>query len=167
MKTGEKTLLREIYKDMGWESDAILARMNEVRDIYFDRVSQIRMPDWSKGRVALLGDAAACASLLAGEGTGLAMTEAYVLAGELQKARSDYHVAYKAYQDRLHPYVTQKQDGALNFAGLFAPKSWFWLVVRDISLNLASLPYLGKRLLASSFKSDLLLPDYAQADIAD
>ena len=31
----------------------------------------------------LIGDAAACVSLLAGEGAGLAMTEAYVLAGEL------------------------------------------------------------------------------------
>ena len=162
-EASEKAVLREIYKDMGWEADAILSRMDEVRDIYFDRVSQIRMPDWTKGRVALLGDAAACASLLAGEGTGLAMTEAYILAGELHKTRGDYHVAFKSYQDRLHSYVTQKQDGALSFAGFFAPKNWFWLVVRDISLNLTSVPYLGKQLLASSFKSDLHLPDYSAA----
>jgi len=156
----EKAMLHEIYKDMGWETKAILSRMDEVKDIYFDRVSQIRMPEWIKGRVALLGDAAACASLLAGEGTGLAMTEAYVLAGELYKTRGDHQAAFKAYQDRLHCYVTKKQDGALNFAGLFAPKSWFWLVVRDISLNLTRVPYLGKKLLASSFKSDFELPEY-------
>ena len=71
-----------------------LARMNEVSDIYFDRVSQIRMPTWTKGRVALVGDAAACASLLAGEGTGLAMTEAYVLAGE-STSGGDYQAAFK------------------------------------------------------------------------
>jgi 2-polyprenyl-6-methoxyphenol hydroxylase-like FAD-dependent oxidoreductase len=35
---------------------------------------------WSHGRIALVGDAAACVSLLGGEGTGLAMVEAYVLA---------------------------------------------------------------------------------------
>ena len=92
----EKAGLREIYNDMGWEADAILSRMNEVGDVYFDRVSQIRMPEWTKGRVALLGDAAACASLLAGEGTGLAMTEAYVLAGELHKAAGDHQKAFKA-----------------------------------------------------------------------
>lgn len=156
----EKAMLREIYNDMGWEANAILSRMDEVKHIYFDRVSQIRMPDWTKGRVALLGDAAACASLLAGEGTGLAMTEAYVLAGELHMARGDHQAAFKAYQDRLHAYVTKKQDGALSFAGLFAPKNWFWLVVRDISLNLTGVPYLGKKLLASSFTSDFELPNY-------
>lgn len=158
---GEAAALREIYKDMGWEADAILSRMNEVSEIYFDRISQIRMPDWTKGRVALIGDAAACASLLAGEGTGLAMTEAYVLAGELHKAAGDHQKAFKAYQDRLHSYVRDKQDAALGFADLFAPKSWFWLMIRDISLNLTSVPYLGKQLLASSFKSDLDLPDYS------
>lgn len=159
-REGEEAAIREIYRDMGWEADAILSRMNEVSEIYFDRVSQIRMPDWSKGRVALLGDAAACASLLAGEGTGLAMTEAYVLAGELHQTAGDHQKAFKAYQDRLHSYVRAKQDAALGFADLFAPRSWFWLIVRDISLNLTSVPYLGKQLLASSFKSDLELPDY-------
>ena len=70
----------------GWECPRILAAMENVRDIYFDRVSQIRMDRWTKGRTALIGDAAACVSLVAGEGTGLAMAEAYVLAGELQNA---------------------------------------------------------------------------------
>lgn len=162
-EVGEKEALRDIYKDMGWEAASILSRMDEVSDLYFDRVSQIRMPDWTKGRIALLGDAAACASLLAGEGTGLAMTEAYVLAGELRRAEGDHQIAFKAYQDRLQGYVTKKQDGALGFANLFAPRSWFWLVVRDISLNLTSVPYLGRKLLESSFKSDLDLPDYSAA----
>lgn len=159
-ETDEKAMLREIYGDMGWEADAILSRMDEVSDTYFDRVSQIKMPDWTKGRIALLGDAAACPSLLAGEGTGLAMTAAYVLAGEIHKSNGDHLAAFKAYQDRLRAHVTEKQDGALGFAGFFAPKNWFWLAARDIALNLTSVPYLGKRLLASSFKSDLELTDY-------
>ena len=66
----EKATLRKVFGDMKWEASAILDRMEEVKDIYFDRVSQIRMPHWTKGRVALVGDAAACPSLLAGEGTG-------------------------------------------------------------------------------------------------
>ena len=91
------------------------------------------------------------------------MTEAYVLAGELHKSIGDHRAAFKAYQDRLHSYVTEKQDGALGFASFFAPKNWFWLVVRDISLNLTSVPFLGKHLLASSFKADLDLPDFSGA----
>lgn len=88
------------------------------------------------------------------------MTEAYVLAGELHKASGDHRVAFNAYQNRLHSYVTNKQDGALGFAGLFAPKSWFWLVVRDVLMNLTAVPFLGKRLISGSFTSDLKLPDY-------
>jgi 2-polyprenyl-6-methoxyphenol hydroxylase-like FAD-dependent oxidoreductase len=57
--------------------------MPQARTFYFDSVSQIRMPSWTRGRVALVGDAAACPSLLAGQGSALAMVEAYVLAAEL------------------------------------------------------------------------------------
>ncbi len=159
----EKTTLRKIYGDMGWEAAAILSRMDEVSDIYFDRVSQIRMPRWTKGRVALVGDAAACVSLLAGEGTGLAMTEAYVLAGELHKAAGDHPAALKGYERRLQTYVREKQDNALKFAGLFAPDTWFSLFVRDIALNLTSVPFLGRHLLSRSFSSDIELPEYETA----
>lgn len=43
----------------------------------------------------LIGDAAACISLLGGEGSGLAMTEASVLAGELQRANGDHRAAFR------------------------------------------------------------------------
>ncbi|MGH9142784.1 MAG: FAD-dependent monooxygenase, partial [Vicinamibacterales bacterium] len=79
----QKGALREVFGQMAWEVPDILARMDAVDDLYFDRISQIHLKRWTLGRIALLGDAAACASLLAGEGTGLAMIEAYVLAGEL------------------------------------------------------------------------------------
>ncbi|WP_244482735.1 hypothetical protein [Mesorhizobium sp. Root102] len=55
-------------------------------ELYFDSVSQIRMNSWSQGRIALTGDAAFCLSLLAGQGSALAMISAYVLAGELFRA---------------------------------------------------------------------------------
>jgi 2-polyprenyl-6-methoxyphenol hydroxylase-like FAD-dependent oxidoreductase len=37
------------------------------------------MNTWSQGRVALIGDAAFCSSLLAGQGAALAMIAAYVV----------------------------------------------------------------------------------------
>lgn len=156
----EKAMLRDVYGDMGWETKAILSRMSEVENIYFDRISQIKMPNWTKGRVALLGDAAACASLLAGEGTGLAMTEAYVLAGELHRANGDYRQAFQAYQTRLHPLLLEKQNAALKFAGFFAPKNWLSLIVRDTMTNVASLPILGQMMLGSMFNDNFELPNY-------
>jgi 2-polyprenyl-6-methoxyphenol hydroxylase-like FAD-dependent oxidoreductase len=63
----QKAALRRAFGVMKWEVPDILNRMEAVDDVYFDRVSQIHLPQWSAGRVALIGDAAACASLLAGE----------------------------------------------------------------------------------------------------
>jgi 2-polyprenyl-6-methoxyphenol hydroxylase-like FAD-dependent oxidoreductase len=60
---------------------------------------------WAKGRTALVGDAAACVSLMAGEGTGLAMAEAYVLAGELRHCGGDHAAAFTRYRERLMPLL--------------------------------------------------------------
>jgi len=158
----EKALLLDIFDNMGWETKAILSRMNEVENIYFDRVSQIKLPDWTKGRVALLGDAAACASLLSGEGTGLAMTEAYILAGELHRANGDHGKAFQAYQMKLHAYLEGKQAAAIKFAGFFAPKTWLGIIARDAMTNLASLPFLGKMMLGEMFKDTFELPEYGK-----
>ncbi len=79
--------------------------------------------NWSKGRIALIGDAAACVSLLAGEGTGLAMAEAYVLAGELARANANHVRAFGAYRDRLGNFVLRKQESARKFASSFAPQT--------------------------------------------
>ena len=84
-----KALLHAEFGERGWECPQILAAVDAGDDIYFDRVSQIQMPRWTKGRVALIGDAAFCPSLLAGQGSALAMIAAYVLAGELGKSPED------------------------------------------------------------------------------
>jgi 2-polyprenyl-6-methoxyphenol hydroxylase-like FAD-dependent oxidoreductase len=90
------------------------------------------LPHWSANRVALVGDAAACPSLLAGEGTGLGMLEAYVLAGELHRADGDCARALAAYESRLQTFVSGKQKGALFFRGFFAPQTALGLMVRNL-----------------------------------
>ena len=87
-----------------------LDELKDTQELYFDRVSQIRMPSWSRGRVALVGDAAFCVSLLAGQGSALAMTSAYVLAGELAKAGGRHDVAFREYEAFLRAYI-QYQAG--------------------------------------------------------
>ncbi len=62
----QRNRLRTQFGNLGWECPEILAAMESCPDMYFDRVSQIRMDTWSKGRVGLIGDAAFCPSLLAG-----------------------------------------------------------------------------------------------------
>jgi 2-polyprenyl-6-methoxyphenol hydroxylase-like FAD-dependent oxidoreductase len=155
-----KLALRRVFGNAGWESARILDAVESVPEIYFDRISQIRMPEWSKGRVMLLGDAAACVSLLAGEGTGLAMTEAYVLAGELHRARGDYQAAFRQHEQRLRPFVTGKQDSAERFAASFVPRSRFAIWRRNQATKLLAIPPLANIIFARSFRDDFTLPEY-------
>ena len=103
-----RACLHRVFGDAGWECPQILRAMEAVEDIYFDRVSQVSMPQWSKGHVALIGDAAACVSFLAGEGAGLALLEAYVLAGELNRAKGDHQEAFCRYEQRMRPLIERK-----------------------------------------------------------
>lgn len=123
----------------------ILNALDNADDLYFDRVSQIRMDPrqglWTRGRVTLVGDAASCVSLLAGQGSALAMVAAYILAGELRNSRADYAHAFRRYQDLFGPLVLKKQEAALRFAGYFAPGSKLALCVRNQIMNLMRIPW--------------------------
>jgi 2-polyprenyl-6-methoxyphenol hydroxylase-like FAD-dependent oxidoreductase len=85
----QKAVLRQRFGTSGWKCPRIIDALDQADELYFDRVSQIRLPaiahSWSRQRVTLVGDAASCVSLLAGQGTALAMTAAYLLAGELHR----------------------------------------------------------------------------------
>jgi 2-polyprenyl-6-methoxyphenol hydroxylase-like FAD-dependent oxidoreductase len=154
--------LRVRFGDMGWECPQILGAMERASGIYFDRVSQIRMGGWSKGRTVLVGDAAACVSLLAGEGTGLAMTEAYVLAGELARAEGDYTAAFTRYQDRLMSFLREKQKSAVGFASFFVPSSAFGIGFRNLATRAMGIPLVADFLMGRSLRDDIALPDYAR-----
>ncbi|HEY2783467.1 MAG TPA: FAD-binding domain [Fimbriiglobus sp.] len=159
-RTHPKQILREVFGDMKWEIPQILARLDEVEEVYFDRVSQIRMDRWTTGRVALVGDAAACVSFLAGEGTGLAIAEAYVLAGELHRAGGDYQTAFEQYEAKLRTFLAQKQKAATRIIGFFAPKTARGLFLRNLLMKVTSIPFLGNRLLGSAIRDDIQLPSY-------
>jgi 2-polyprenyl-6-methoxyphenol hydroxylase-like FAD-dependent oxidoreductase len=118
------------------------------------------MDAWSKGRVGLVGDAAACVSLLAGEGTGLAVTEAYVLAGELSHAGDDYREALRRYEARLRPFIEAKQKSARNLAASFAPKTAIGLWVRNQAARLMGIPMVADLLIGRDMRDDFALPDY-------
>ena len=156
----QKDALRRAFAGMGWETPDLLAGMSAAEDFYIDRVSQIHLDSWSSGRVALVGDAAACASLLAGEGTGLAMIESYVLAGELHRHGSDIAAGLRAYEDRLRAFITKKQRSALRMRGFFAPRTTLGAIVRDLGLRIAAIPSVTGAVLGG-LTDDIDLPRYA------
>lgn len=157
---GSKELLRTVFADVGWECPQILAAMEDVEDVYFDRVSQIRMEHWTKGRTALIGDAAACVSLLGGEGTGLAIIEAYVLAGELSEFPSNHTQAFTNYESRLRTFLRQKQESAAKFASSFLPESSLGVTFRNQVSRLLRIPFMARLLIGRAVRDDFEIPDY-------
>lgn len=155
-----KEVLARVYAGSGWETGAIIERLQHTDDLYFDRVSQISMPTWTRGRIALLGDAAACVSLLAGEGTGLAIAEAYVLAGEINRSRGDHLAAFAAYENRLHEFLDTKQKSARNFARTFAPTTEFGLWLRNQAMKLMAIPKIAELIVGGSLVDEIELPEY-------
>lgn len=153
--------LRQVFGEAGWECPHILQELEQADDVYFDRVSQITMDSWSRGRVALIGDAAGAVPLMAGEGAGLAMVAAYVLAGELSRAGADHREAFRRYEQFLHPLVETKQRSARVFASVFAPKTALGLWVRNHATKLLSIPQLADWMVRREFGDDIGLPDYA------
>lgn len=105
----QKEIVSRIYSDAEWEIPAMLKAMNQSSDFYFDEVKQIRMSKWFKERTIVIGDAAFSPSLASGQGTGLALVGAYVLAGELMLANGDYKAAFTEYEKEMRSFVDVNQ----------------------------------------------------------
>lgn len=158
-----KAVLTNAFSDMGWECPAILSALESVDGLYFDGISQIRMDEWAKGRVALVGDAAACPSLIAGEGAGFALAEAYVLAGEIHDHPGDLDSALKHYQARIKPYAARKHKYAEGLVPSFLPRTEFGVRARDLATLLMRLPVFPRLLMGRYFRDAMKLPEYAMA----
>jgi 2-polyprenyl-6-methoxyphenol hydroxylase-like FAD-dependent oxidoreductase len=159
-RSAQQSLLRTRLANAGWETPAMLDLMPHAETFYFDSVSQIRMPSWTRGRVALVGDAAACPSFLAGQGSALAMIESYTLAAELAQT-SDHRGAFARYERRLAPFLRSKQDAAVGMGLAFAPKSQFQLLIRNTVMRLMGLPRIADLAMGKSFRDAVDLPTFA------
>lgn len=156
-----KDMLLAEFGKAGWECPQILAGMDSCGDIYFDRVSQIRMDIWSRGRISLVGDAAFCPSFLAGQGAALAMIAAYVLAGELGRTADQPQKAFERYEQQLRPFVTGKQDAAVKLSGSFAPKTDLGIFFRNQVTKAFKLPFVAKLAMGPSLVDQIDLPNYS------
>ena len=156
----QKSILREQFGDGSWEYPRIMGELDRTENLYFDRVSQIKMERWSRGRVALVGDAAFCVSLMAGQGSALAITAAYVMAGELIKASGRHEEAFRNYEALLRDYIGSKQKGAERFSSAFAPRTRWGLFMRNQVIKASTIPGLARLAFGRDIIDKLPLPDY-------
>lgn len=118
----QRRIVAQRFAGAGWRTPELLAAMEQAEDFWFDSTTQIHLERWSRGRVVLLGDAG-YAGGPGGNGTGLAVVGAHVLAAELDAARGDHETAFRRYEQLMRPYVSvcQKQAGGTDF---LVPSTW-------------------------------------------
>lgn len=133
-------MLAERLEHSGWIVPQLLDATKRSDDFFFDAVAQIQLDEWHKGRVALVGDACQCLTLLAGQGASMGMAGAYLLADELHKADGDHRIAFPAYQTKLKPEIEKRQKEARGLAGSFVPRNKFEIGLSHFFLNAAFLP---------------------------
>lgn len=131
----QKDILRSIFAGMAWRTPELLATLGPADDLYFNTISRAKVPNWSRGRVALLGDAAGGVSI-GGMGTGAAVVAAYVLAGELLADLQGYPAAFSRYQQRVEPYADEGASNGENSGKFLAPRTPWGLAFRNRFLSI-------------------------------
>ncbi len=130
-----RDLLSAAYAGASWVVPRLLDQVRATDDLYFDSVGQVRLPSWCSGRVALLGDAAACVSLF-GEGSSLAIAGAATLAEAIAASPDDHAAAFAAYEARHRLLVAPKQANAGLAASLLIPATKAGIVTRNLATRL-------------------------------
>jgi 2-polyprenyl-6-methoxyphenol hydroxylase-like FAD-dependent oxidoreductase len=144
-----KRLLTAAFEDGAWRVPELLRGVRAADDLYFDSVSQVRVRPWSRGRVALVGDAASCVSLF-GDGSSLAMAGAFTLAEELAASPSDHRLAYRRYEARHRTLVDPRQRNIAREASVLIPATGAGIQARNLATRLwpvgAAASWLRRRL---------------------
>ncbi|KAF2713435.1 FAD/NAD(P)-binding domain-containing protein [Pleomassaria siparia CBS 279.74] len=162
--SAQKAMLRERFKDVGWQSARLLDAMDQADDFYMQKVARIVTPTWTKGRFALVGDSAMATM---GVGTTLAMMGAYILSGELAKTTSSdssMHVAtaLSQYEKTLRQYYEKNSAAPSGFPQLANPQTQWGIGVMHMTLRFAYYTGLERLLRGMGDSSEEVwkLPDY-------
>jgi 2-polyprenyl-6-methoxyphenol hydroxylase-like FAD-dependent oxidoreductase len=137
-----KRLLCDAYAGAGWRVPELLDRVRATDDLYFDSVSRIQVPTWSRGRIGLVGDAASCVSLF-GDGSSLAMIGAFTLADALT---GDIPAGLRAYETRHRPQRAAKENSVAYATRILIPATWTGIAVRNAAMRLMPLVNAAARL---------------------
>ncbi|MGW1374832.1 FAD-dependent monooxygenase [Streptomyces sp. NPDC002446] len=148
-------LLEAAFEGVGWQTPRLLEAAREAGDLYFDGLHLVEMDRWSRGRVVLLGDAANCPSPASGQGTGMALVGAYVLAGELAAAGDEApEAAFARYEEEMRGYVAVNHTLARKFAKEMTADSWRQIRFRHLMMRI--LPYMPwKNFVAKKIAEDV------------
>lgn len=128
-------LLSEISATSHPQVRELLSHTGDSGDpVVIDSLTMIDLPQWSKGRVILLGDAAHCLTLVSGQGAGMALASAEMLGQALQSS-PDLPSALTLHEQRLRPIITRLQARSRKMAAVFIPHSNFAFRLRNFIMR--------------------------------
>jgi 2-polyprenyl-6-methoxyphenol hydroxylase-like FAD-dependent oxidoreductase len=158
--------LVEGYGDLGWRVPMVLERAQALPWLVYEQVGQVVMAHWSRGRIALLGDACQAVSLLPGQGASLSLAAAFVLGEELCNGRDDVKAALARYEHRVRPPLIHMRRTGRRAADWLVPSSSAGLAARNALLRLASRPGLSRLLrpAVEAARESVLPPGSASPD---
>jgi 2-polyprenyl-6-methoxyphenol hydroxylase-like FAD-dependent oxidoreductase len=130
----QRGIIGDVFAGLGWQVPRLLAALRDAPDFYFDSICRVDISPWSRGRIALLGDAA-CGATIGGMGTGVAIVAAYALAGELAAARGNHTIAYPRYETLLRDFARRCQKGGDTTGKFLAPPGAWGIRLRNGLLN--------------------------------
>jgi len=128
-----KRLLIDAFDGEGWLVPSLLQRVSTADDLYFDSVSRVRVPSWSRGRITLAGDAAAGVSLF-GDGSSSAMIGAATLARALTSGSStlgSFGAAFERYEAEHRRVVEPRLRGVAPASRLLIPATRTGIALRN------------------------------------
>jgi 2-polyprenyl-6-methoxyphenol hydroxylase-like FAD-dependent oxidoreductase len=168
-KHTQRELLRREFEDAGWQAERLLDAMDQAPDFYFQAIQQIKMTKWSNSRIVCLGDTAYAPTPLTGNGTSLAITGAYILAGELSKLNEGDHPskALEAYENIFRPFVVEMQKIPPFVPAIAHPETawrrWLFQAFVSIISKVVATPWIVNRIRHESNESNhdhFPLPQY-------
>lgn len=118
-----KKIILEQFEGVSWRTEELLKELLDSKSFYFSEFCQIKMPSWTKGRVALVGDAGYCASPAAGMGGSLAIIGATALADAFEKHNGNFELAFEEYNKGLRPFIEEVQAGAVEMLDKLLPRT--------------------------------------------
>jgi 2-polyprenyl-6-methoxyphenol hydroxylase-like FAD-dependent oxidoreductase len=139
-----RRLVESTYAGGGWLTTLALEEWGASGNRYFDAVTRVDVPQWTAGRVVLLGDAASCISLF-GEGSSSAIVGAKTLADAIAAHPDDHTAAFAGYEHTHRKHVRPLQRSAGIASRLLVPKTRSGITMRNAVLNAAGSLRRGQR----------------------
>lgn len=120
----------DTFRGAGWRSDEMMDHVMTSKAFYASEMVKVKTETLSRGsHFALVGDAGYAAT--SGAGTTLAMSGAYVLAGEVASHPGDLKAALAAYEAKMRPLIDEMQKVSPWFWTIMAPQSAWAISLRN------------------------------------